>query len=166
MPTTLALPDGSTSGLSAELFAVPGKVPLYLETPGATPPIVEGEDTVGLSVTDGRHRMFFIPGCAAMTPALAARLRGADLVFFDSTLFADDEMIRTGTGQKTGRRMGHMSNSGPDGAIAAFEGLQVKRKIFLHINNTNPILLDESPERAVVEAAGWEVAYDGMDVTL
>ena len=163
--TALELPDGRPSGLVAELFTVPGKVPLYLETPGAVPPIVEGEDTVGLSLEDGRRRMFFIPGCAAMTPALAERLRGADLVFFDSTLFTDDEMIRSGTGQKTGRRMGHMSNTGPDGVIAGFEGLGVKRRIFLHINNTNPILLDDSPERAIVEAAGWEVAFDGMEVT-
>jgi len=164
--TALELPDGSTSGLVAEYFTVPGKVPLYLETPGAVPPIVEGEDTVGLALSDGQRRMFFIPGCAAMTPALAERLRGADLVFFDSTLFTDDEMIRSGAGQKTGRRMGHMSNTGPDGAIAAFAGLGVKRRIFLHINNTNPILLDDSPERAVVEAAGWEVAYDGLAVTV
>ena len=164
--TALELPDGSASGLVAELFTVPGKVPLYLETPGAVPPIVEGEDTVGLSLSDGRHRMFFIPGCAAMTPALAERLRGADLAFFDSTLFTDDEMIRSGTGQKTGRRMGHMSNTGPHGVIAGFAGLGVKRRIFLHINNTNPILLDDSPERGIVEAAGWEVAYDGMEVTV
>jgi len=164
--TVLATPDGANSGLSIELFAVPGKVPLYLETPGSAPPIVEGEETVGVVVSDGRSRLFFIPGCAAMTPALATRLRGADLVFFDGTLFADDEMIRAGTGQKTGRRMGHMSNTGPEGTIAAFETLQVNRKILIHINNSNPILLDDSAERAVVEAAGWEVAYDGMEVRL
>ena len=164
--TVLATPDGANSGLSIELFAVPGKVPLYLETPGSAPPIVEGEETVGVVVSDGRSRLFFIPGCAAMTPALATRLRGADLVFFDGTLFADDEMIRAGTGQKTGRRMGHMSNTGPEGTIAAFETLQVNRKILIHINNSNPILLDDSAERALVEAAGWEVAYDGMEVRL
>jgi pyrroloquinoline quinone biosynthesis protein B len=162
----LMTPDGADAGLSIELFAVPGKVPLYLENPGATPPIVEGEETVGVALSDGKHRLFFIPGCAAMTPALARRLRGAELVFFDGTLYTDDEMIRSGTGQKTGRRMGHMSNSGPDGVIAGFESLEVKRKIFIHINNSNPILLDDSPERAVVEAAGWEVAYDGMEVAL
>jgi len=62
--------------------------------------------------------------------------------------------------------MGHMSNTGPDGAIAGFEGLGVKRRIFLHINNSNPILLADSPERREVEAAGFEIAYDGMEVQL
>jgi pyrroloquinoline quinone biosynthesis protein B len=164
--TALTTPDGVDAGLSIELFSVPGKVPLYLENPGSTPPIVEGEETVGVAVSDGKHRLFFIPGCAAMTPMLARRLQGADLVFFDGTLYTDDEMIRCGTGQKTGRRMGHMSNTGPEGVIAGFESLGVKRKIFIHINNSNPILLDDAPERAAVEAAGWEVAYDGMAVTL
>jgi pyrroloquinoline quinone biosynthesis protein B len=155
-----------SSGLSIELFAVPGKVPLYLESSGVLPPIVEGEETVGVAVSDGRRRLFFIPGCAAMTPALAARLDRAELVFFDGTLFTDDEMIRSGTGPKTGRRMGHISNTGPEGAVAAFESLRVERKIFIHINNSNPILLDDSPERAIVEEAGWEVAHDGMTVSL
>ena len=93
-------------------------------------------------------------------------MRGADAVFFDGTLWRDDEMIRAGTGTKTGLRMGHMSVSGPDGTIAAFAGLGVRRKILLHINNSNPVLLDDSPERAAVEAAGWEVAYDGMEIDL
>ena len=125
-----------------------------------------GEDTVGVQVTHGRRRLYFVPGCAAMTPELARRLDGADVVFFDGTLWRDDEMIRAGLGQKTGRRMGHVSVSGPEGAIAAFEGLDVGRKIFIHINNSNPILLDDSPERAAVTAAGWEVAHDGMEVRL
>jgi pyrroloquinoline quinone biosynthesis protein B len=164
--TRLSLPDGTPGGLSIEAFAVPGKVPLYLETAGAAPPIVEGEETVGLKVSDGRHSLFFIPGCAAVTDALARRLDGADLVFFDGTLFTDDEMIRSGTGRKTGRRMGHISNTGADGALAAFAPLKIGRKIFIHINNTNPILLADAPERRIVEAAGWEVAFDGMRVTL
>ena len=85
-------------------------------------------------------------------------------MFFDGTLFTDDEMIRSGAGQKTGRRMGHISNTGAQGAVAGFDGLAVGRKIFIHINNTNPILLADSPERQVVEAAGWEVAFDGMSI--
>ena len=87
-------------------------------------------------------------------------------MFFDGTLWTDDEMIRAGLGSKTGARMGHMSVSGPAGTLAAFEGLGVRRRVLLHINNSNPILLDDSPERAVVEAAGWDVAYDGMEVSL
>jgi pyrroloquinoline quinone biosynthesis protein B len=75
-------------------------------------------------------------------------------------------MIAAGVGTKTGRRMGHMSVSGPGGTLAAFAPLGVGRKIFVHVNNTNPILLDDSPERAEAEAGGWEVAFDGMEIVL
>lgn len=162
----LKLPDGSPSGLTVRCFAVPGKVPLYLEASEGTPPIVLGEDTVGVEICDARSRLFFIPGCAAMTDSLLQRLRGAELVLFDGTLWQDDEMIRNGLGSKTGRRMGHMSLSGAEGTIAAFNGLGVKRKVLVHINNSNPVLLEDSSERAELEAAGWEVAHDGMRLSL
>jgi pyrroloquinoline quinone biosynthesis protein B len=165
-PYELALPDGSPSGLTVELFAVPGKVPLYLEEREGTPPIVLGEDTVGVAISDSRSRLFYVPGCAAMIESVSSRLRGADLVLFDGTLWSDDEMIRSGLSNKSGRRMGHMSLTGPEGTIAAFASLGVKRKIFVHINNSNPVLLADSSERAKVEAAGWEVGYDGMRLSL
>ncbi|MBB6253686.1 pyrroloquinoline quinone biosynthesis protein PqqB [Nitrospirillum iridis] len=154
---------GGDSGLWIELFPVPGKVPLYLEGKDGPPPIVEGEDTVGVAVDDGERRFFFIPGCAAMTPGLAQRLRGADLVFFDGTLYTDSEMIQAGLGTKTGLRMGHMS---VDATLAAFADLDVRRRVFIHINNSNPILMDDSPQRRVVDQAGWEVAFDGMEIVL
>jgi pyrroloquinoline quinone biosynthesis protein B len=163
-PQPLALPDGTPSGLTLRLFAVPGKVPLYLESPDAVPDRVEGEATVGAVISDGAAQLHFIPGCAAMTPALAERLRGAALVFFDGTLWEDDEMIRAGTGPKTGRRMGHMSLNGTEGTLAAFADLGVRRKILIHLNNSNPVLLGDAPERRAVEAAGWEVAFDGMEI--
>jgi len=162
----LRLPDGAESGLTVELFAVPGKVPLYLERAGDVPPIVEDGTTVGAAISDGRSTLFFIPGCAAMTAPLADRLRGADAVLFDGTLWHDDEMIVAGLGPKTGRRMGHMSVAGPDGTLAAFAGLGVRRKILIHINNSNPILLEDSPEHAQVRAAGWVVAQDGLRIEL
>ncbi len=164
--TALTLPDGAPSGLSVELFTVPGKTPLYLEDVAVAPSIVEGEETVGAMISDGKHRFYYIPGCAGMTDALAQRLAGADLVLFDGTLWTDDEMVRAGLGGKTGLRMGHMSVSGPNGTLAAFRTIDIRRKILLHINNSNPILLDDSPERKAVEAAGWEVAYDGMEIQL
>ena len=105
-------------------------------------------------------------GCAELDAPLAARLKGAPLVFFDGTLFTDDEMIRMGLMQKTGARMGHMSISGDAGSIAAFKNLGVGRKVFVHINNSNPVLDDNSPERKATEASGWEVGYDGMEVRL
>lgn len=162
----LLLPDGAASGLTVECFAVPGKVPLYLEQAEGTPPIVLGEDTVGALIADARSRLFFIPGCATMTDSICGRLRGADLVLFDGTLWRDDEMIRAGLGSKSGRRMGHMSLTGAEGTMAAFHTLAVKRKILVHVNNSNPVLLKDSSERAELEAAGWEVAHDGMRISL
>ena len=163
-PVALALPHGSPSGLTLELFPVPGKVPLYLEQADRTPDIVEGEETVAARICDGRRQIYFIPSCAGMTAALAQRLQGADLVLFDATLWADDEMVRAGLGSKTSLRMGHMSVSGPNGTLAAFRAIDVKRKVLIHINNSNPILLDDSPERAAVLAAGWDVGFDGLEI--
>jgi pyrroloquinoline quinone biosynthesis protein B len=162
-PTALTLPNGAPAGLTATLFAVPGKVPLYLEKHGETPGIIEDGTTVGLAISDGRNTLFFIPGCAAMTPRLADRLRGAAVVLFDGTLWQDDEMLRAGLGQKTGLRMGHMS---VDKTIESFSDLGVHRKILIHINNSNPVLLEDSPEHAQASAAGWEVGYDGMRIDL
>ena len=101
-----------------------------------------------------------------MTPEIARRLTGASLVFFDGTLWADDEMIKAGMGGKTGARMGHMSMSGGEGTIAAFRDLNVARKVFVHINNSNPALLSDSPERRELEAQGWEVGAAGMEITV
>ena len=156
------------SGLAVIAFPVPAKVPLYLETAGETPVVTEEGDAVGLEImdTEDEKSFFFIPGCAAMTDRLRRRFAGSELVFFDGTLWRDDEMIELGVGTKTGRRMGHMSMSGDDGTIAAFRDLDVRRRIFIHINNSNPVLLDESEERRIAEAAGWEIAYDGMEVRL
>src|SRR5262249_23932869 len=125
-------------------------------------------EAVGLEVsaTLTGKSLFFIPGCAAMNERLRARLAGSALVFFDGTLWRDDEMIRLRVGSKTGRRMGHMSMSGDDGTIAAFRNLRIGRRIFIHINNSNPALLDDAPERYIANEAGWEIAYDGMEVTL
>jgi pyrroloquinoline quinone biosynthesis protein B len=151
-------------GLTAELFLVPGKVPLYLEQ---GEPAVGGEtgDTVGVEIAAGGARLTYVPGAAAMTPALQARLARADTVLFDGTLFTDDEMIRTGTGAKTGRRMGHIPIDGDGGSLSALAGIEARR-IYVHINNTNPIHVAGSPERRKVEVAGWEIAADGMEILL
>jgi pyrroloquinoline quinone biosynthesis protein B len=156
-------------GLTVEAFTVPGKIPLYLEDEekgtGGSFGTEEG-DTVGLKVTEdatGKH-FFFIPGCSGLDDALRARLKAAPLLFFDGTLYTNDEMIEQGLMQKTGERIGHMNISGPNGTITQMEPLGIARKIFIHINNSNPVLRDDSEERAAVEAAGWEVSYDGMEV--
>jgi len=161
--------DGDDLGVRIEPFAVPGKVALWLEDASKGPDFGSvQEDTIALKVScPGQSGSFYyIPGCASVPADLASRLRGAALVLFDGTLWTDDEMITSGTGVKTGRRMGHMSVSGVDGTIEAFKELSVGRKVFIHINTTNPILVADSAERAVVEQAGWEVAWDGMSIEL
>ena len=149
------------AGLTVEIFTVPGKTPLYLE--GDNPAIEESGANIGVELVSGDTRLIFVPGAAAMTPALHDRLRRADVVLFDGTLYSDDEMIATGTGSKTGLRMGHMPIDGPGGSLAALADLP-GRLIFIHVNNTNPILIDGSPERQCVEAAGFEIAFDGMEI--
>ncbi len=155
---------GLPGGIEVELFLVPGKAPLYLESDN---PDLEAETdaNVGIELRAHGARLVFIPGAAKLTPAIASRLAAADVVLFDGTLFSDDEMIAAGAGAKTGRRMGHMPVGGPDGTLAALAGL-ARRRILIHINNTNPILIEGSPQRRAVEAAGFEVAEDGMRIEL
>ena len=101
-----------------------------------------------------------------MTDDLKDRLRDASLVMFDGTVWENEEMITHGVGQKTGQRMGHMSISGEKGSLAAFEDLNLTRKIYVHINNTNPVLIEDSAEREAVERLGWGVGQDGMEINL
>jgi len=155
---------GLPGGLEAELFMVPGKVPLYLEGDN---PVLGGETgaNVGIEIASTGKRLAYVPGAADMTPDMLARFARADVVLFDGTLFADDEMIASGTGTKTGRRMGHMPLDGAKGTIASLRHLKARR-ILTHINNTNPILIEGSEERRKVEAAGFEIAEDGMEIVL
>jgi pyrroloquinoline quinone biosynthesis protein B len=151
-------------GIEASLFMVPGKVPLYLE--GETPELdVESAANVGIELQRDGARLMFVPGAALVTPSMRGRFAQADVVLFDGTLFTDDEMLHAGTGEKTGRRMGHMPIAGEGGSLEALQGLAARR-IFIHINNTNPILIAGSAERAKVEAANWQVAEDGMEIAL
>jgi pyrroloquinoline quinone biosynthesis protein B len=162
------LVDGSASGLEVLPFAVPGKGAWYLEGKAHPTGGDDAGDTLGLRIADkrsGRH-LYFIAACARVTPELAARLDGAPLVFFDGTVWRDDELIAQGLGHKTGQNMGHIAMSGDDGAIAALAQVNVEKKIFLHINNSNPVLRPDSAERAIADAAGWQVPADGMEITL
>ena len=162
------LPDGSPSGIEILPFAVPGKSAWYLEGkvhPGGD----DGAgDTLGLRIGDratGKY-FYFLAACAEVTDDLKSRLAGASLVFFDGTVWRDDELIAAGLGNKTGQGMGHIAMSGDTGAIAALAGLDIDRKIFLHINNSNPALLHSSPERKMAERAGWQIPADGTEITL
>ncbi len=145
-----------------------GKGAWYLEGtahPGAN----DGSgDTLGLRIADARggRYFYFIAACAGIDAELKRRIAGAPMVFFDGTLWRDDEMIDLGLGVKTGQRMGHIAMSGEDGAIAGLASLDIGRKIFLHINNSNPVLLNGSREREFATRAGWEIASDGMEIVL
>jgi len=154
-----------SAGIEIELFTVPGKTPLYLETEGVVTN-ARCDTTVGIEVATNKHALFYVPACAEIDRETAARLENARLVFFDGTLWSDDEMIRTGTGMKTGRRMGHMPVGGPDGSLVALKAIGVKRLIYIHINNTNPMLIEGSPENEAVRAAGAEVGFDGQEIDL
>ena len=163
-----ALPDGAPSGIEILPFTVPGKGAWYLEGK-AHPGGSDGAgDTLGLRIRDkasGRD-CYFIAACAHVTDELKSRLAGAPLLFFDGTVWRDDELIAAGLGAKTGQGMGHISMSGSDGAIERLADLRIGRKVFLHINNSNPALLRGSSERNIAEAAGWQIGADGTEIVL
>jgi len=161
----VALPGG----IELEPFAVQGKEPLYLERGPANEKAILEEDGTGFEIRGADAQLLFLPSCIAVTPALQSRIVEADVVFFDGTLFTDTEMIVLGAGAKTGRRMGHLPIDGGDGSLAQFAAIPRKpgqRRIYIHINNTNPVLIAGSVERQRVESAGWEIARDGMRIDL
>jgi pyrroloquinoline quinone biosynthesis protein B len=162
------LPDGSPSGIEILPFAVPGKSAWYLEGEVHAAADDGAGDTLGVRVRDkatGKH-FYFLAACAAVKDDLRSRLAGAPLIFFDGTVWRDDELIAAGLGNKTGQGMGHIAMSGDNGAIAALAGLDIGRKIFLHINNSNPALLHDSAEREIAERAGWQIPADGTEIVL
>jgi pyrroloquinoline quinone biosynthesis protein B len=163
-----SLPDGSPSGIEIVPFEVPGKGAWYLE--GKEHPAGNDGigDTLGLRIADRASGKYFycVAACARVTDELKSRLAGAPLVFFDGTVWRDDELIAAGLGNKTGQGMGHISMSGSHGAIESLAGLEIGRKVFLHINNSNPALLKDSAERKMAEQAGWQIPTDGTEITI
>jgi pyrroloquinoline quinone biosynthesis protein B len=162
------LPDGSPSGIEVLAFAVPGKGAWYLEGK-AHPAGADGTgDTLGLRIGDrasGKH-FYFLAACAHVPDDLKKRIAGASAIFFDGTVWRDDELAAAGLGNKTGQGMGHIAMSGERGAIESLDGLDIDRKMFLHINNSNPAWLRYSAERKAVERAGWQIPADGTEFTL
>jgi pyrroloquinoline quinone biosynthesis protein B len=152
--------------LRLESFAVPGKLPLYLEK---APMAAHKKDefTIGLRLSDANGRsLAYVPACAGTDQGLHEAIAPVDALFFDGTLWTDNELIEAGVGDKTGRRMGHMPISGADGSLAAFKDVNCRAKFYIHINNTNPLNCATSPERRQVEAEGWRVPSDGTEISL
>jgi pyrroloquinoline quinone biosynthesis protein B len=153
---------GRRSGISCAAFSVPGKPPRYLEGAASASP----DDNVGYQLVDeatGRC-LLFVPDCAAIDSALSRRLQNCDALLFDGTFWSEDEMIPLGG--RSASAMAHLPVGGPAGSLAALASLPIPRKIYVHVNNTNPMLLADSPERAAVTAAGLEVGEDGMELVL
>jgi pyrroloquinoline quinone biosynthesis protein B len=162
------LPDGAPCGIEILPLAVAGKSAWYLEGKAHPGGDHGAGDTLGLRIQDqmtGRH-FYFLAACAGVTDDLKARLDGAPLIFFDGTVWRDDELIAAGLSNKTGQGMGHIAMSGNGGAIESLAGLDIGRKMFLHINNSNPALLRNSAERKLAERAGWQIPADGTEITL
>jgi pyrroloquinoline quinone biosynthesis protein B len=160
-PLGLCRGDGTPSGLRVTGFPVPAGPPRFAseERPGHTIGLIVQDEHTGTSCA-------FVPGCGDLDDELLARLSAADLVLFDGTFWTDDELIGLGIGERTAREMDHLPISGPDGSLERLRALASPHRVYTHINNTNPMLLEDSPERARVEEAGFQVGADGMRFTL
>jgi len=147
------------SSLAVEPFRVGGDAPRYLGS--------EAElEASGLVFSDAGGTVTYVPGLARLDDGVIARLAASDVVLVDGTFWHDDDLARLGISDRTARAMGHTPLAGPDGSLAVLAGLERPRKVLVHINNTNPILLEDSPEREEVVRAGVEVAYDGLEAEL
>jgi pyrroloquinoline quinone biosynthesis protein B len=150
------------SSLTVEPFEAGGDPPRYLDGSDVNPQaggFVFRDEAGGGVVT-------YLPGLARLDDAILGRLAASDLVLVDGTFWRDDELARLGISARSARDMGHLPLSGPGGTLEALRRLERPRKVLVHINNTNPILLEDSPERDAVRGAGVEVAYDGLEVEL
>ncbi len=156
--------DGRPSGLLYEAFPVPGKPPRYREGRAAPDP----GDCIGYRIVDERTggRLVVVPGAAAIDAALARRLAECDALLIDGTFWSESEMRDAGVGSALASEMGHIPVGGPRGSLCLVSRLAANKIIYVHINNTNPILLDESAQRQEVTGAGVEVGRDGLEVTL
>jgi pyrroloquinoline quinone biosynthesis protein B len=158
--------DGAAqpAGLDVTAFAVPGKVPLHLVD--SRPP--SDEDTVALRIRDTASGgvLVWAPSVAGPSPVLEPLLREADCALFDGTFWSSDELAEAGAGERRAEEMGHWPVGGPGGSLSWLAGLPSARRILVHVNNTNPLLFDDSPERAEAAACGVEVAHDGLELTL
>jgi len=156
--------DGKPSGLTLEAVPVPGKLPIHLEG-RATP---SAEDSIGLLIREpARARTFgYFPGVARGSAEIEAALAQTECLMFDGTFWSEDELVAQGLSSKRAGDMAHWPISGAGGSAQFLSGLRAKRRILIHINNTNPILRDSGREAAQLKAAGIEVAYDGMELAL
>jgi pyrroloquinoline quinone biosynthesis protein B len=156
----------SVGALNFQPFTLPGGFPGFV-SPNRQSELVAGEAVLGLLIESGSGgRMAYLPGVATVEDSWREWLDECDLLLFDGTFWTEDELCRVRGGGKPASAMGHLPLSGPGGSLAALRDIKCPRKIFFHINNTNPILDESSPAYAEVRDAGWEVARDGMEIQL
>lgn len=162
---TVLCADGRPSGMSVKALAVPGKPPIHLE--GLVSPL-DPELNVGLRFrqsTNGRV-LAYLSAVGKITTEVFEGLADADCVIFDGTFWSSDELSGPGFLEKSAEDLAHWPVGGQGGSLAMLSDLTATRRVFTHINNTNPMLREDSPERKIVEAAGWSVAWDGMEIML
>lgn len=164
----LAGADGRPSGLLVEAVAVPGKPPIHLESHAGGHAAPDPEDNIGLRIREAStgRRLAYFPAAGGVTAQVAEALEDADCVFFDGTFWSSDELPAQGLGTKRAADMAHLPMGGSGGSLAALRGLRAARRIYIHVNNTNPVLREDSPERKEAEVAGWQIAWDGMELHL
>jgi pyrroloquinoline quinone biosynthesis protein B len=127
-----------------------------------------GESVVGYRITDARtgRALVYVPGAQQLTASVRKQLQDCACLLFDGTCWQDDELVELGIANKTSREMGHLPIGDADGSLKQLAPLPIERKIYIHINNTNPILIEDSPERRIVEEHGLEVAVDGLELEI
>lgn len=166
-PHPLAI-DGSAFHIAPLARTTFLPVPLLSKAPPYSPHRDDPHpgDNIGLMLQDTASgaRVFYAPGLGEMTEAVEAAMRQADVLLVDGTCWSDDEMLALGLSKKTARMMGHLAQSGEGGMISVLDRMPARRKILIHINNSNPILREDSPQRAELAAHGIEVAFDGMEI--
>lgn len=158
--------EGNDSGMRGTVFSLASRYPPYVSRERARNLKAE-EALLGLIIASSSGgRLAYLPAVPAVDAALMERLEKADLLLFDGTFWSDDELIRVQGGGSTAREMGHVPVSGADGSLRMLAGLKRPRKVFVHVNNTNPMLDESGPEYRELRAAGWEVAEDGWSFDL
>lgn len=153
------------TGVTLELFPVSGKPPLYLEQSLGIESGLGGY-TSGVEIRTANTTVLVISSCASIDEPLKSRIAKADLLLFDGTVFNDTEMLDLGLGSKTGRRMGHLPITDANGPLVELAPYRQVRKLFFHINNTNPIWDTTTAAHRHIVEAGWEVSYDGLVIPL
>jgi pyrroloquinoline quinone biosynthesis protein B len=164
-PFELHLSCGTAAGIQSTAVSTGGTFPGHVP-PEKARNLDQADAVIGLFLQHGSKRIAFFPGAQRVAPEWSQEFATCDLIFFDGTFWSDDELIRIQGQGKTAREMGHSPVGGPGGTLEKFSTVTAPRKVFIHINNTNPMLDEESPEYQQIRASNWELAFDGMELTL